>query len=163
MKKILSIILIMVMVLALAGCGNQTPQEIVSEELDLDITGGDQISASDNHGGFHGDGITYIVLQFDDNAVLGAIEKDPRWTAFPLDESTEALVYGAEAEAGQIGPFFSDGQGNALIPEIQNGYYILIDRHADTDADILERYSFNFTVGLYDTDHNILYFGKMDT
>ena len=74
----------MVMVLALAGCGNQTPQEIVSEELDLDITGGTQISASDNHGGFHGDGITYIVLQFDDNSVLGTIKKDPRWTVFPL-------------------------------------------------------------------------------
>ena len=57
----------------------------------------------------------------------------------------------------------SDWDWNPLVPDIQNGYYRLIDRHSDRETDILDRYSFNFTVGLYDTDNNTLYFCELDT
>ena len=49
------------------------------------------------------------------------------------------------------------------INKLKPGYYILIDRQTETDTDILERPSFNFTAGLYDADTNIMYFGKLDT
>ena len=49
------------------------------------------------------------------------------------------------------------------LPEIQNGYYRLIDRHSDTDTGILDRYSFNFTLGVYDSDTNTLYCCEVDT
>lgn len=61
------------------------------------------------------------------------------------------------------GPFLADENGEPVVPEIQNGYYLLIDRHSDTKSNILERGSFNFTVGLYDTDNNTLYCCKLDT
>ncbi len=167
MKKLGVLLIAAIMSVALAACGNQTPQEIVSEELGIDVSDGIEISNEDTHGGFHGDGHTFISLQFDDNSVLGAIKKDAKWKEFPLDAAMQALVYGLNDEESQIGPFLSDGQGNALVPEIQNGYYILIDRYAEKDkatgADILNRGSFNFTVGLYDADNNIMYFCKLDT
>ena len=53
--------------------------------------------------------------------------------------------------------------GNPLVREIQNGYYILIDRQEDQETDILDRPSFNVTVGLYDTDTNTLYCCTLDT
>ena len=73
------------------------------------------------------------------------------------------LVYGLSDDSYQIGPYLNDGSGNPLFPEVVQGYYRLIDRQNDTEQDILERYSFNFTVAVYDSEENILYYGKQDT
>lgn len=54
-------------------------------------------------------------------------------------------------------------KGENLVPEIENGYYILIDRQSNQNDNILNRGSFNFTVGIYNTDDNNLYFCKLDT
>ena len=145
------------------ACGNQSPQEIASKGLSIDLSSGIEISHEDSHGGFHGDGHTFIVLQFSDNSILDTIKKDVKWKEFPLDETTQALVYGLEDNESHTLPFLSNEDGTALIPEIQNGYYILIDRQPETDTDILERYSFNFTIGIYDSDTNIMYFCELDT
>ena len=87
-----------------------------------------------------------------------------------MDETTQILVYGISGEenhtAYQIGPHLSDSNGNPLVPEVKDGYYFLLDRQAEDDAagkDILERNSFNFTFGLYDTDTNTLYCCELDT
>lgn len=151
------------MCVALSACGAKSPQEIVSKELGIDVSKGVETSNIDTHGGFHGDGNTCIALRFDDDSALDAIKNNSKWKEFPLDETMQALVYGLKDETGEIGPFLNDNEGNALVPEIQNGYYLLIDRHSDKKSDILERGSFNFTVGLYDTDNNIIYFCKLDT
>ncbi|HIX15247.1 MAG TPA: hypothetical protein H9740_05915 [Candidatus Hungatella pullicola] len=54
-----------------------------------------------------------------------------------------------------------------MIPDIELGSYRLIDRQAEegiaAGADILHRSSFNFTLGIYDTDAERLYFCEMDT
>lgn len=163
MKKIAVLLIAATMCVLLVVCWKETPQEIVSRELGVDVSDGTEISYEDTHGGFHGDGDTIIALKFDDNSVTDEIKGNSKWKEFPINETTQALVYGIEKENRQYGPFLNDGKGNALMPKIQNGYYILIDRNPETDTDILERPSFNFTVGLYDTDTNIMYFGKMDT
>ena len=80
-----------------------------------------------------------------------------------MDETTTALIYGLSDDSYQIGPYLNDGSGNPLFPEVAQGYYRLIDRQDDTEQDILERYSFNFTVAVYDSEENILYYGKQDT
>ena len=70
-------------------------------------------------------------------------------------------------ETERIGPYLTDQEGNPLVPEIENGYYRLIDRQVKegwaTGADILHRGSFNFTLGLYDADAELLYFCELDT
>ena len=91
------------------------------------------------------------------------IKASAQWGDFPLDGIVKALVYGISDETSSIGPFLNDGNGNPLVPEILNGYYLLIDRHTDKETDILSRRSFNFTLGLYDADTDTLYYCKLDT
>lgn len=166
MKKLGWIGIVLVFVFSLAACGSQEPQEIVSEALGVDASTGSTMSSMDTHSG-NGDGISCIVLHFDGNEMIKQIEADDAWQPFPLDETVQTLVYGVSDAESSIGPFLTDEDGKALVPEIKNGYYRLIDRQVEQDtatgADILNRGSFNFTVGLYDTDTNMLYCCELDT
>ena len=82
-------------------------------------------------------------------------------------------MYGVREEVGteetgitvyQTGPYLTDGEGDPLVPEIRAGFYRLIDRHAQAgETDLLGRASLNFTLALYDTDTDTLYYFEMDT
>ena len=173
MKKQAAFCMAAALSLLLTACGSQTPQEEVSQALGIDVSSGQVISASDDHGGFHGDGTTFVQLQFSDGEALKQIEESGDWEAFPLDRTAQVLVYGVTEETGteetgitvfQTGPYLNDSDGNLLVPEIREGYYRLIDRHAQAgESDILDRHSFNFTLALYDTETDTLYFCELDT
>ena len=170
MKKIA---LLAASIFVLTACGSPTAQDTVSGDLGVDVSSAEVLSQTDDHGGFHGDGTTFVELQFADDAVLEQIEEGGDWEALPLDRTARALVYGVTEETGteetgitvfQTGPYLKDGDGNPLVPEIREGYYRLIDRHAEAgESDILERSSFNFTLALYDTGADTLYFFELDT
>ena len=56
------------------------------------------------------------------------------------------------------------------IPEVDKGYWFVLDRHSETkdkynEKDIFDedRHSYNFTVAVFDTDKNILYVYELDT
>ena len=112
-------------------------------------------------------------LQFSDGEALKQIEESGDWEAFPLDRTAQVLVYGVTEEFGteetgitvfQDGPYLVDSDGDPLVSEIREGYYQLIDRHAEAgQSDILDRHSFNFTLALYDTETDTLYFCELDT
>ena len=114
-----------------------------------------------------------MILQFEDGAIEEQIKESRDWKAFPLEEMVQALVYGVtrtnedDSATESIGPYLTDEEGEPLVPEIEEGYYRLIDRQAEegkaTGADILHRACLNFTVGLYDTEKGILYFCELDT
>lgn len=164
MKKIILLVgSLLIFAFLLTACGPQETQNIISNDLGIDVSSGNEISNSDTHGGFHGDGTTYIALSFSDNNVLDQIKASAQWEYFPLDRTVKTLIYGISDETSGIGPFLNDGNGNPLVPEIRNGYYLLIDRHTGKGTDILNRGSFNFTLGLYDTDTDTLYYCKLDT
>ena len=166
MKKLGWIGIVLVFVFSLAACGSQDPQEIVSEALGVDASTGSTMSSMDTHSG-NGDGTSFVVLHFDGDEMIKQIKADAAWLPFPLDETVQTLVYGVSYATSSIGPFLTYEDGKALVPEIANGYYRLIDRQVEEDqatgADILNRASFNFTVGLYDTDTNTLYCCELDT
>ncbi len=163
----------LIVICSLTACGNTDPdpQEIVSEGLGISVSDSEVISYWDDHGGFHGDGTTFITLQFSGDDVLEEILESGEWSAFPLDETVEILVYGKEyewdEESLQYGPYVTDDNFNPIFPEVENGYYRLIDRYTSSqgeeDTDILNRDSYNFTLGIYDTDTDILYYCKFDT
>ncbi len=163
MRKIAFSLVILFVLFALTACGSKSVQDTVSAELGIDVSGGKELSTADTHGGFHGDGVSSVALSFSDVSVLEEIKRNADWKSFPLDDTVQALVYGMNDETSSIGPFISDENGNTLVPEIRNGYYILIDRQEEKDTDILDRSSFNVTVGLYDTDTNTLYCCVLDT
>ncbi len=164
-RTVLMMSALLVMAVFLAACGPRDPKAIVSKELGLDVSGAAELSHFDTHGGFHGDGTAFIVLEFSDDTVLKQIQDSTQWKPFPLDDTVKTLIYGTQDTAGGVGPYVCDGEGNALVPEIQDGYYRLIDRHAEAggEDDILHRGSFNFTLGAYDAVTNTLYFCELDT
>lgn len=167
MKKVLSLtLLFLAVVMLMTACGAKGTQDMVLEALSLDVSGGSEVSHVDTHSG-NGDGTSCIAFRFKNDAVLTEIQENQEWSSFPLDETVQALVYGVENETSKYGPYLTDDDGEPLVPEIRNGYYLLIDRQIKNgkapEADILHRYSFNFDLGLYDTDTNTLYFCQLDT
>ncbi len=175
MKRFISIISIGLLVIcSFTACGDAAdPQQIVSKGLKINVSGGEEISYTDDHGGFHGDGTTFIALQFSNDEVLDEIRESEEWSSLPLDETVEILIYGKEYESEdgedffQYGPYVTDDDFHPLFPEVENGYYCLIDRYTpspdEKETGILDRYSYNFTLGIYDTDTDILYYCEFDT
>lgn len=147
------------LVLCLSACGSESTKDIVSKSLNIDVSNAEEISNTDSHGGFHGDGTTYIILKFEDDKLLEQLKGNDQWSSFPLDDTVKILAYGISDDEKSIGPYLGDIE----LPEIKNGYYRLIDRHSEKETYILERYSFNFTLGIYDTDTKTLYFCDVDT
>lgn len=170
-KNVISLIAAAALLLAgLTACKAKTPQDLASEALNLELSAGSKVSSYDTHSG-NGDGTSCIVLSFQDDAVLEQIQASDAWHPLPVDQNTQVLVYGFSEETGeasyQIGPYLTDDSGNPLVPEVQNGYYFFLDRQAENGkapgSDILNRGSFNFTFGLYDTDTDTLYCCELDT
>lgn len=149
--------------LLLAGCGAKSGEEVVSKALSLDVTGAALVSAYDSHGGFLGDGAGCIALSFPDGRLEEQLAADPAWHSLPADETVRALVWGTQDEGASIGPCLTDSAGAPLVPAVESGYYRLIDRHSEQETPLLERGSFNFTVGVYDADARILYYCELDT
>lgn len=167
MKRILfTICILTAFVFSLISCSPVTSQEQISNALGIDVSSGKEVSHYDTHSG-NGDGTTCIVLYFNDNGVLKQISENPAWKAFPLDQTVTTLVYGVSDETVSNGPYLTDNEGRAIVPEILNGYYFLNDRQAKSSetmhTELLQRNSFNFTLALYDTDKNTLYFCQLDT
>ena len=167
MKKFVLIVgIFLIITLSFSACHFKDQQDTVSDALGIDISGGSEISRYDTHSG-NGDGTSCIAFKFTEDQVLGQIQENPAWNAFPLDQTVETLVYGISEEAASVGPFLTDAEGNALVPEIQDGYYLLIDRQPEEyqalGEGLLDRGSFNLTVGIYDVNTNILYFCQLDT
>lgn len=155
------------LLLSLTACSQKTPQERIASELNLDATDGTELLHYDTHSG-NGDGTSCFALTFSDNALEQEIADRSDWAALPLDKATQVLAYGQSDETGSMGPYLTDRDGDALLPPIENGYYCLIDRQASEKSlsaaqPILERASLNFTLAVYDTDQDILYFCQLDT
>lgn len=145
---------------------SQDPIKDISKELGVDLSGGEIVTNSDTHGGFHGDGVSLIILKFSDGELLDRIKESGQWKPLPLDETTGILIYGKEDGYSRIGPFVSGTDGKPLLPDIQDGFYFFRDRHPEArqgEAGILERFSFNFTFAMYDAVDHTLYYCKFDT
>lgn len=165
-------LLILYIMLLLAGCGNKDIQNEISERLEIDVSSGKNVEESDSHGGFHGDGLLVQKISFEDDKVLDEIKDNQKWKAFPLSRNIEALAYGVKDETEDsvhiIGPYLTDESGVAIIPEIKDGYYYFYDRHSESEdpyneEDVLNRVSFNFTLAIYDSENNVLYYVEFDT
>lgn len=181
MKAIRFLLLCTVLTLICSGCGlfkaawfgntsvnEQDYRQYLSDWVEVDVTGAEQVYFYDDHGGFLGDGMTFAVIQFSDASVIPVLEANFGWREFPLSKNLSAALYGS-AENG--GPLITDDQGNPCFPPVENGYWYFFDRQNDNlapgghydDAFLFDRYSYNFYAALYDTDTNTMYITAFDT
>ena len=139
------------------------PQRTV---LGINISSGSIITDTDSHGGFHGDGITFLEVAFEDDSCLNQIKGNSSWKQLPVSYPVDALLYGTQNGSSSIGPYVTEG-GKKLFPKAETGYYYFKDRHTGTggqgNKDVVNRHSFNFTVALYDEDTRTLYYCEFDT
>ena len=157
MKKIGYLLFAIIISLLMVSCA-QSDKSRVSDELNLKLVKANQIVEYDDHGAM-GDVTRFITFEFDSNDTLNQIKSDSNWKKFPLDKTTKTLMYGDEKTSSYV----TDNNSGLLFPEISEGYYLLIDRQEDKSQNILNRPSSNFTLAVYDTKTNTLYFAEIDT
>ncbi|MDU2546350.1 MAG: hypothetical protein E7D13_09515 [Finegoldia magna] len=157
MKKIGYFLFAIIISLLMVSCA-QSDKSRVSDELNLKLVKSNQIMEYEDHGAM-GDGTRFKTFEFDSNDTLNQIKSDSNWKKFPLDKTTKTLMYGDEKTSSYV----TDHNSRSLFPEISEGYYLLIDRQEDKSQNILNRPSSNFTLAVYDTKTNTLYFAEIDT
>lgn len=150
--------------LILVGCTSQRGE--LSKLAGFEIPPSTIISV-DRHGGFHGDGASYVSVILPDSfrsqadAVFTGTEG---WRTFPLSTPVAAALYGDETHSA----LFEIHEDIPVPPVVTSGYWRFIDRHREStnpydDMDLYNRASYNFTVILYDSTANTLYFYTLDT
>jgi len=168
----MSYVLIRIFVLSLlflSGCSIGSDHEAyMAEQIDLTIPAAENVSYTDGHGGFLGDGETFGKIEFsaaNGTEFVSAIEHSEEWNTMPLPENLSLVMYGGERGGTTYGYDFAEEWD---IPVIENGYWFFDDRHSESsaprsDMDLLDRASFNFTLAVYDMDTNTLYYYELDT
>lgn len=151
------------------------PLTKIEKLLGVDMHQGSITTDIDNHGGFHGDGITYMEIHFSEDQCLADILENSAWKKLPLTSNLERLVTTitsfAKDEVTRQSLNISNlytAEGTATPLTITNGYYYFIDRYPDAnntnnDFALWNRYAQNCTLAIYDADTNILYYLALDT
>ena len=122
------------------------------------------VDEKDTHGGFHGDGSYYLILDCSEKSEQSTeLIKD--WKPLPLTENLQLIMYGGEKDGVSYGYNLAE---KAHWPFINNGVYKFVDRHSEADdksddTNLFNRYSFNFSIAVYDLDTNTLYYFEFDT
>jgi len=122
------------------------------------------VAENDSHSGFHGDGSSYLILDCSQNkAAAEAIIHD--WQPLPLSENLQLIMYGGMRNGMEYVYYLAE---TAQMPAIESGCYRFVDRHAkstapDSDDELFDRASFNFTLAVYDMDLHRLYYFEFDT
>lgn len=156
-KRILIIILLFIILAAaaLSVSGKTSRVKYFSKKSGVDFSGGKVLEQRDTHGGFLGDGDTFIKIKFKDDSLASVLEAADHWHKLPLSEGLNNFV-------DRLGFQVFD------IPEIKSGYYWFYDNHSQSsdcydDTDLMKRVSWNFSFAIYDQEERVLYLCKFDT
>jgi hypothetical protein len=158
----------LVVILGTVLCFLQKEESLTSQRtvLGMDISHGTIVTDMDSHGGFHGDGIAFLEVVFEDDSLGNKIAINPSWCHLPVDNHVAALLYGVELGSGLSGPYVTQN-GKKLFPKVENGYYFFQNRYNggshSRGKDITNRESLNLTVAIYDEDSRTLYYCEFDT
>ena len=158
--------------LGLDSCGATGPSEKwVESTFSLQLDGATVEEAWDTHGGFHGDGNTYIQLSLTAgleeqitavNAEYAGEKKGGPWYAI----SEYSHSYASLQE--NVIDYRGEGEDRAVLPEITNGYFCLIDdfgtkdEYVWIDTDWRMGAYWNWKVAIYDADTLKLYYYESD-
>ncbi len=140
------------------ACDSETPwNKVLQDEISLTITDGVLVEYTDSHGGFLGDGLTYICV--DVSASNLSVEGTHGWVELPMTENIHTVLYGSETHGALKESF------EFTLPDAQDGYYYFYNKQSDsyTDEGLLGQPSYNFKFALYDTDKMKFYYIELDT
>lgn len=156
-----NLLFVLIFCLLLSSCGILNEKNNI---LGFDVTGYNIIEEEDTHGGFHGDGIYHLILDCS-NDPQKAQNMVGDWTQLPLSENLNLVMYGGEKDGTYYEFNFAE---KSNFPMIENGVYKFYDRHSEAvdpfdDSQLLSRYSYNFSLAMYDIDNDILYYFALDT
>lgn len=162
MKRI-GILCILLLCITLSAC--EFPEDKLSKYFEFDSSDYIILEENDTHGGFHGDGSYYLILDCSQN-VDEARSIVENWADLPFSENLHLVMFGGEKDGINYGYNFAE---EAHLPAIENGVYKFVDRYhgylknRNDDSELPNRYSFNFSVAVYDLDSDILYYFEVDT
>lgn len=129
----------------------------ILKETGLDVSSCEVLWEVDTHGGFHGDGDTFLEFQIPEQDVrklAGSLTEE--WKELPLSENLgEALL-------------FLDRKQKKKMSSAQEGYYYFEDRHPESkdpadDSKLLTRASHNFTLVIFDKGNRRVYYAACDS
>ena len=169
MKSTVAFILLIICLLSLSSCAVYDIfiyEDIISRDFNIDKSDFTVIEEEDTHGGFHGDGWYYLILDCSGNTEkMQSITKD--WQPLPLSENLNLMMYGGEKDGESYGYDFAK---TAHWPNFKNAVYKFVDRHTSpkpknkySDEELLSRNSVNFSVAVYDLVTDRLYYFECDT
>lgn len=161
MKRILAVVYAFVLLAVLSSCLTSLQSDSYFGFSKQRFT---VVEEKDTHGGFVGDGSYYLILDCSDNTE-DALSIVADWNELPLSENLNLIMYGGEKDDVTYGYDLSE---KAHMPVIENGYYYFEDRHSEAkdvsdDSELFSRASFNFSLAVYDSETNRLYYFEFDT
>lgn len=167
-KQYKYLLLLMIIVLPLTGCFSESINKRISRSVGIEIPRNIKIEYEDTHGGFHGDGETFAVVEFNKSIaedIQSGISNNMGWNSLPLSEVIDLMVYGGEKGGIDYSYNFAELLN---MPHIENGYWFFNIRHPNSTtpseySNLLHESSFNFTLAIYDTDTHTLYYLEFDT
>lgn len=127
----------------------QEALKYVSHKTGIDVSDGNLYFGFDDHGGFHGDGKTYLEIRVP-VSIETLISENSDWERFPAPETIDTNVCKLDIDKHR-------GDYEELLPEINNGWYYFKDRTPEY-ADVF----LNFTIAAYDSDSMVFYFCQYD-
>lgn len=132
-------------------------ENYVGFRVGLNLPKAQEWETSDDHGGFHGDGLRTDKLQFstqDGDLVEAHIKsRGDLWNEGFFDDYLGDVVY-------------RNGHGatEADWPRYpEHAYWFFKDRHSQQEKALTERHSWNYTAALFDADTDTLYYLEFDT
>ena len=158
-NRFLFIVLVMGLTLLISGCTSHSRLRRISENMEVNIDSCKIDNEKDTHGGFLGDGETFMLLDCSDMDDQAFSE----WKPLPLPDVLKKRIYEdicCYDECVTTSVRYS-------IPEFSEGYYFFNNRHYEAeskdDLNIYEPYSYNFTIAIYDKPSKHLYYYELDT
>ncbi|MDR7871245.1 MAG: hypothetical protein RIN55_10315 [Tissierellaceae bacterium] len=115
---------------------------------------------NDSHGGFHGDGELFEVIQLEQDDIIYFMQdalNTGSWERLPMDKDLRKFIYGEYTSKYSHG-----GYGEMMPDDIVNGLYYFKDRYR-TGEYIFDRPSQNFNFALLDINKGRLYILKYDS
>ena len=134
--------------------------QYISKNLLLDITNCTIERDKDTHDGFLGDGDYFAKLTCSEKEEK---EIKTKWKILPISSELQKVLDMKKCDNDGCKSVFE----KYSIPNITNGYYYFYDRHSESkdnsEKEINKRSSYNFSIGIYDSDNDILYYYELDT